>query len=50
MKKMKEKLVIVVVIVVVAIEAMVVITPIFKYGPYGDHTFANLVSPYAPSI
>jgi len=47
---MKEKLVKVVVVAVIDIKTMVVISPILKYGPYGDHTFANLPSPFAPSI
>jgi hypothetical protein len=49
-KKMKEKLVIIVVITVVAIKATVAISPILKYGLYGDHTFANSASPSTPSI
>jgi hypothetical protein len=47
---MKEKLVIVVVITMVAIKAMVTISPILKYGLYGDHTFANSASPSTSSI
>jgi hypothetical protein len=28
---------------------MVIVNPNFEYGPYGDHTFINLASPFAPS-
>jgi hypothetical protein len=49
-KKMKEKVVIVIIITIIVIEAMVAISPIFEFGLYGDHTFANSASPFAPSI
>jgi len=49
-KNMKEKLVRVVVVAIIDIKTMVAISPILKYGPYGDHTFAKFPSPFAPSI